>query len=78
MPVHWWINNEIHLKFKSKTRDLLTTHSDFVLLSTQEFWDNFSPWLQQELSGEWQIQEIQRFDSTGALRLKRIKLIPLP
>jgi len=76
MPVHWWISNERHLSFKAQTKALLQGHPDFVLLSTQEFWNNFYPWLQKEFSQQWDIIETRGFTSTGSLRLKRVQLIP--
>jgi hypothetical protein len=76
MPVHWWINTERHLQFKAKIRELVRSNPDLVLLSTEEFWGNFRPWLEREFHGDYRVCEVQSFKSTGALRLNRIQLIP--
>lgn len=75
LPVHWWIENPAYQHFKMELRSRLLVHQDFTLLATQEFFDYFEPWLKQTCKdGEWQVQE--SFRSTGALRLKRLRLIP--
>ena len=72
LPVHWWIENPAHGHFKSEIRARLQAHKDFTLLATQEFFENFEPWLkkQEGTDGEWLV--LEGFRSTGALRLKRL------
>jgi Dolichyl-phosphate-mannose-protein mannosyltransferase len=73
LPVHWWIENPAHQDFKANLRSRLLEQQDFSLLATQEFFDYFEPWLKQTGSdGEW--HELESFRSTGALRLKRLRL----
>ena len=74
LPVHWWIENPAHHALKSELHSRLLAHRDFTLLATQEFFDYFEPWLraQSGLDGEWQV--LESFRSTGALRLKRMRL----
>ncbi|HEX2522512.1 MAG TPA: hypothetical protein VHP35_10340, partial [Terriglobia bacterium] len=75
LPVHWWIGNSAHQDFKAKLRSRLLIQQEFTLLATQEFFDYFEPWLKQtEKDGEWLI--LESFRSTGALRLKRLRLSP--
>ncbi len=75
LPVHWWIDNSAHQDFKAELRSRLLVHQDFTLLATQEFFDYFEPWLKQTCKdGEWQV--LESFRSTGALRLKRLRLGP--
>jgi len=76
MPVHWWINTERHLRFKAETKELIRSHPDLVLMSTEEFWGYFHAWLEGEFHEEYRILEVQSFRSTGALRLNRIRLVP--
>jgi hypothetical protein len=72
LPVHWWIENPAHQRFKSEIRDRLLVRKNFTLLATQEFFENFEPWLKKQASadGEWHV--LEGFRSTGALRLKRL------
>ena len=72
LPVHWWIENPAHQHFKSEIRARLLAHKNFTLLATQEFFDNFEPWLKKQAGtdGEWLV--LEGFRSTGALRLKRL------
>jgi hypothetical protein len=73
LPVHWWIVNREHLALKADiARRLAATH-EFLLLSTQEFWDTFEPWLRQEFSGRLEWQVVSHFRSSGALRLNRMR-----
>ena len=74
LPVHWWIENTAHQVLKSELHSRLLVHRDFTLLATQEFFDYFEPWLkgQSGLDGEWQV--LESFRSTGALRLKHLRL----
>jgi hypothetical protein len=74
VPVHWWYNNEKYLQFKAKIKSLILRNPDVAVLSTQEFWDSFRPWLEQEFSQEYQIRQVGSFRSTGALRLNRVRL----
>ncbi len=76
LPVHWWINNPLHVGFKAGIKSQIMSQDKFVLLSTQEFWDNFEPWLDQELSGGYEVKVLESFESSGALRLKKVLLIP--
>lgn len=75
LPVHWWIPTPDHVRFKAEIRSLLTDTNELVLLSTQEFWDHFEPWLHREFSGECRWRVVRRFQSLGALRLQRISRI---
>ncbi|PYV89822.1 MAG: hypothetical protein DMG05_12625 [Acidobacteria bacterium] len=77
LPVHWWIKTEPHRKFKTEIKDLLLSSRGFVLLSTQEFWDNFKPWLEEELPPSYEVHQRENFNSSGALRLKKIELSPM-
>jgi uncharacterized membrane protein len=72
LPVHWWIENPAHQHFKVEIRARLLAHENFTLLATQEFFENFEPWLEKQagIDGEWLVLEV--FRSTGALRLKRL------
>jgi 4-amino-4-deoxy-L-arabinose transferase-like glycosyltransferase len=74
LPVHWWIDTEPHRQFKMKIRELLISHQEFTLLSTEEFWTYFKPWMDREMSAYYQIDSPASFESSGALRLRRIKL----
>ena len=75
LPVHWWIENPAHQDFKAKLRSRLLVQRDFTLLATQEFFDYFEPWLKQTANDhEWRV--LESFRSTGALRLKRLRLSP--
>lgn len=78
LPLHWWVDTEPHRKFKLRIKDLLSSQGEFVLLSNQEFWDHFQPWMGREFSAQYRAQQIRSFTSSGALRLKRIKLWPRP
>jgi Dolichyl-phosphate-mannose-protein mannosyltransferase len=73
LPVHWWIDTEHHAQFKMKIKKLLMSRQEFVLLSTEEFWSYFKPWMNRELSGCYEV--VADFESSGDLRLKRIKLL---
>ena len=75
LPVHWWINNPAHLNFKGEIKSLLMLQNEFILLSTQEFWENFEPWLDRELSSHYEVKIVESFKSSGALRLKNVLLI---
>jgi len=74
LPVHWWIENPAHRVLKSELHSRLLAQRDFTLLATQEFFDYFEPWLKEQsgLDSEWQV--LESFRSTGALRLKRLRL----
>jgi 4-amino-4-deoxy-L-arabinose transferase-like glycosyltransferase len=75
LPVHWWIENSAHQDLKANLRSRLLEQQDFSLLATQEFFDYFEPWLKQTGSdGEWLV--LESFRSSGALRLKRLRLRP--
>ena len=74
LPVHWWIDTEHHVQFKMKIKKLLMSHQEFILLSTEEFWSYFKPWMNRELSGCYKMDLVADFESSGALRLRRIKL----
>jgi len=74
LPVHWWINTEHHAQFKMKIKKLLMSRQEFILLSTEEFWSYFKPWMYRELSGFYKMDLVADFESSGALRLRRIKL----
>jgi len=76
LPVHWWIKSEPHRRFKTEIKNLLLSSGECVLLSTQEFWDNFKPWLDEELSPKYEAHQSEGFNSSGALRLKKIELSP--
>jgi hypothetical protein len=78
LPVHWWIKTPDHLKFKAAIRTQLTAHHEFVLLSTQEFWDYFEPWLQREFPEQCGWKVVRSFRSSGALRLRRVGHIQEP
>jgi 4-amino-4-deoxy-L-arabinose transferase-like glycosyltransferase len=74
LPVHWWIGTEPHAQFKMKIKNLLVSHQEFTLLSTEEFWTYFRPWMHRELSACYRMDSVASFESSGALRLTRIKL----
>ena len=73
LPVHWWIQNSEHMKFKAHLANLLRSKDTATLLSTQEFWEHFQPWLHQLA---WQVEPKidEEFRSSGALRLHRITM----
>lgn len=75
LPVHWWIEDPVHQAFKHEIARLLMTQPEFVLLSTQEFWVHFEPWLRREFSGRLEWRVVRSFHSSGALRVKRIRCI---
>jgi 4-amino-4-deoxy-L-arabinose transferase-like glycosyltransferase len=74
LPLHWWVDNEPHRKFKLRIKNLISSQGEFVLLSNQEFWDHFQPWMNRELSAQYRVQQTEGFTSSGALRLKRIRV----
>ena len=74
LPVHWWINNEAHRKFKTKLSRELDSEEEFVLLSTQEFWENFEPWLLGMRDGIQLVHVEKEFRSSGSLGLRKISL----
>jgi len=74
LPVHWWIDSERHLQFKMKIKKLVISNQEFTLLSTEEFWTYFKPWLDRELAHSYQMYPVASFKSSGALHLRRIKL----
>jgi hypothetical protein len=74
LPLHWWVDSEPHRKFKLRIKDLISSQGEFVLLSNQEFWDHFQPWMSRELSTQYRVKQTKGFTSSGAMRLKRIKL----
>jgi 4-amino-4-deoxy-L-arabinose transferase-like glycosyltransferase len=74
LPLHWWVDSEPHRKFKLRMKDLISSQGEFVLLANQEFWDHFQPWMSRELSTQYRVKQIKGFTSSGAMRLKRIKL----
>jgi uncharacterized membrane protein len=77
MPVHWWLVSREHLALKADIAKQLRAKQEFTLLSTQEFWDIFEPWLKGEFSGgvEWQV--VSHFRSSGALRLNTMRCKPV-
>jgi len=74
LPVHWWINNEAHRDFKTRLGRNLDSKREFVLLSTQEFWENFEPWLLSWEEGTRVIHVENEFRSSGSLGLRKIFL----
>jgi Dolichyl-phosphate-mannose-protein mannosyltransferase len=73
LPVHWWLVSPEHLAFKADIAKRLAAQQEFTLLSTQEFWDTFEPWLKREFSGRIEWQVASHFRSSGALRLNRMR-----
>ena len=73
LPVHWWIDSPAHRAFKIEIMQLLETRTEFTLLSTQEFWDSFEPWLRRESSGRIDWQTVRSFRSSGALQLSKLQ-----
>jgi hypothetical protein len=72
LPVHWWVDNPSHQQFKAQMARLMKAQPEFVLLSTQEFWNTFEPWFKQAFgNSEWAVT--RSFRSSGALRLRRIR-----
>ncbi len=67
LPVHWWINSPGHRRFKTEIRTQLQSKTEFVLLSTEEFWQNFEPWLDKEFEKSIGWIVLDRFRSSGAL-----------
>ena len=76
MPVHWWLVSREHLAFKADIAKLLREKQEFTLLSTQEFWETFEPWLKGEFPGSVEWQVVSHFRSSGALRLKTMRWKP--
>jgi 4-amino-4-deoxy-L-arabinose transferase-like glycosyltransferase len=76
LPVHWWIQNPAHQAFKTEIARILVAGTEFTLVSTQEFWDHFEPWLKREFSAKFECQIVRTFRSSGALCLQRIGLRP--
>jgi len=74
LPVHWWVDLKAHREFKAQIKELLVSHGEFTLLSTEEFWSYFSPWMTNQLSAGYQISQVRTFRSSGSLGLRRIKL----
>jgi hypothetical protein len=72
LPHQWWIDNAAHREFKVNLSRQLASEHEFVLLSTQEFWDNFEPWLKRANEGKNEVKVIDGFNSCGSLRLKKI------
>ncbi len=75
LPVHWWINTPNHLRFKAEVYSELKNTEDFVLLSTQEFWEHFEFWLQSQAAQECGWVVTRRFQSSGSLRLLHLSQI---
>jgi 4-amino-4-deoxy-L-arabinose transferase-like glycosyltransferase len=74
LPVFWNIENLSYQQFKADVYGKILVNPDFVLLSTQRFWNEFLPWLQTESHGKCQVQIISEFTSPGALMLHRVRL----
>lgn len=72
LPHHWWIDSAAHQEFKTKLSRQLASEEEFVLLSTEEFWDNFEPWLRRANAGKNEVKVIDAFNSCGSLRLRKI------
>ncbi|MFN8009181.1 MAG: glycosyltransferase family 39 protein [Terriglobia bacterium] len=72
LPHYWWIQNQAHFEFKAALRKRLDTEKEFVVFCTQEFWETFSPWLQQGGEGSPEFEVVREFKSCGALRLIKI------
>lgn len=72
LPHHWWIDNAAHQEFKANLSRQLASEQEFVLLSTQEFWDHFEPWFRRVSEGKNEVQVIDEFNSCGSLRLIKI------
>ncbi len=72
LPHQWWIDNAAHREFKVNLSRQLASEHEFVLLSTQEFWDNFEPWFRRANEGKNEVKVIDEFKSCGSLRLRKI------
>jgi hypothetical protein len=72
LPHHWWIDSAAHQEFKTNLSRQIASEEEFVLLSTEEFWDNFEPWLRRANEGKKEVKVIDEFDSSGSLRLRKI------
>jgi 4-amino-4-deoxy-L-arabinose transferase-like glycosyltransferase len=78
LPVHWWVDGNAHREFKAQIKELIVSHREFTLLSTEEFWSYFSPWMANQLSAGYQINQVRTFRSSGSLGLRTIKLSSVP
>jgi Dolichyl-phosphate-mannose-protein mannosyltransferase len=72
LPHYWWIDSAAHREFKTNLSRQLASEGEFVLLSTEEFWDNFEPWFRRANQGKNEVKVIDEFNSCGALRLRKI------
>jgi uncharacterized membrane protein len=78
LPVFWDLETSAYRQFRSEIYQNILAHPDFLILSTRLFWNDFSAWLRQESEGKIEIQLINSYQSTGALMLNRVRLVPHP
>jgi hypothetical protein len=74
LPYLWHLDIPQHQRLRQEMRELITQKKELVLFSTNNYWENFSAWLQQEFSKDYTMQEVVRFESSGVISIRKIRL----